>query len=341
MDEVTERAQPRWRDALLREPAGAGRVRCTLCPFRCVLADGQAGVCRVRRNDGGALRTATYTAAVAHLTAVERKPLYHVRPGARVLTVAGPGCSFRCDYCINFRLSQYGRDDDAPWLGDPARPGELAARAAAAGALLGMSYSEPSLAPELTLDLAAHGVPVVWKSNGYITAEAVAVVAPALLAVNIDVKAADEAAHRRLTGASLAPVWNAIELFRAAGVWVEISTPLIPGISDSAESLRSIAGRIASIDADIPWHLLRFTPDFRMRRAAPTPPSALDAGRSSGRECGLRFVYVERALGPDGRNTACPRCDARLIDRGIWQMVHNVIRDGRCPECDYSVPGRW
>ena len=102
------------------ELAGAGRVRCTLCPFRCVLGDGQAGVCQVRRNDGGVLRTATYTAAVAHLTAVERKPLYHVRPGAQVLTVAGPGCSFRCDYCINFRLSQYGRDQDAPWLGEPA-----------------------------------------------------------------------------------------------------------------------------------------------------------------------------------------------------------------------------
>jgi pyruvate formate lyase activating enzyme len=338
---LTGDTAPRWRDALFGEPAGRGRVRCTLCPFRCVLADGQAGVCRVRRNDGGTLRTATYTAAVAQLTAVERKPLYHVRPGASVLTVAGPGCSFRCDYCINFRLSQYGREDAAPWLGAAARPGELAARAAAEGALLGMSYSEPSLAPELTLDLAAHGVPVVWKSNGYLTAEAVALVAPALLAVNIDVKAADEAAHRHLTGASLAPVWQAVELFHAAGVWVEISTPLIPGISDSARSLRAIAARIASIDADIPWHLLRFTPDFRMRRADPTAPPALAAGRSAGRECGLRFVYVERALGPEGRNTVCPRCNAQLIDRGIWRMRHNSIRDGRCPECDFSVPGRW
>jgi pyruvate formate lyase activating enzyme len=341
MSDRPERAGPRWRDALLGEPAGPGRVRCTLCPFRCVLADGQAGVCRVRRNDGGALRTATYAAAVAHLSAIERKPLYHVRPGASVLTVAGPGCSFRCDYCINARLSQYGREDDVPWVGEPARPAELAARAAAAGALLGMSYSEPSLAPEVALDLAAHGVPLVWKSNGYLTAEAIALLAPVLLAVNIDVKAADEAAHRHLTGASLAPVWNAVELFRAAGVWVEISTPLIPDISDSAESLRAIAATIASIDANIPWHLLRFTPDFRMRRADPTSPAALAAGRSIGRESGLHFVYVERALGPDGRNTACPQCNTELVGRGIWRMVHNKIRDGRCPECDFSVPGRW
>lgn len=332
---------PQWRDALLGEPARNGRVRCTLCPFRCVLADGQAGVCRVRRNDGGTLQTATYTASVAHLTAVERKPLYHVRPGASVLTVAGPGCSFRCDYCINFRLSQYGREDSAPWLGAPAQPAELAAQAAAAGALIGMSYSEPSLAPELTLDLAGRGAPVVWKSNGYLTAAAVALVAPALLAVNIDVKAADEAPHRHLTGASLAPVWNAIERFRAAGVWVEISTPLIPGISDSPQALSAIAARIAAVDADIPWHLLRFTPDFRMRRADPTPPTALAAGRAAGRESGLRFVYVERALGAEGRNTHCSRCNTQLIDRDIWKMVHNGIRDGQCPVCDFSMPGRW
>jgi pyruvate formate lyase activating enzyme len=295
----------------------------------------------VRRNDGGTLQTATYTAPVAHLTPIERKPFYHVRPGASVLTVAGPGCSFRCDYCINFRLSQYGRDDAAPWLGEVARPAELAAQAASAGALLGMSYAEPSLAPELTLDLAAHGVPVVWKSNGYVTPEAIAVVAPALLAVNIDIKAADEAAHRRLTGASLGPVWDAIEEFRAAGVWVEVSTPLIPGTSASPGSLTAIAARIASIDANIPWHLLRFTPDYRMRRAAPTPPSALERARSIGHAAGLAFVYVERALGPPGRNTSCPRCGTRLVDRGVWSMVHNDIRDGLCPGCGYSVPGRW
>jgi pyruvate formate lyase activating enzyme len=323
------------------EPAGPGRIRCTLCPFRCVLADGQAGVCKVRRNDGGTLRTATYTAGVVHLTAVERKPFYHVRPGGQVLTVAGPGCSFRCDYCINYRLSQYGRDDAAPWLGEPARPDELAEQAASAGALLGMSYSEPSLAPELTLDLASRGVPVVWKSNGYVTAEAVSVLAPALLAVNIDVKAADEVAHRHLTGASLAPVWNAIELFHAAGVWVEISTPLIPGTSAAPESLRTIATRIASIDVNIPWHLLRFTPDYRMLGADPTSPAALALGRSIGRDCGLLYVYVERALGPAGRNTVCPRCGTQLVDRDVWQMVHNVIRDSLCPGCGFLMAGRW
>jgi pyruvate formate lyase activating enzyme len=343
MNDKLQARQAQWRSAMFGEPAGPDRVRCTLCPFGCVLADGQLGVCKVRRNHGGTLETATYTAAVAHLTAIERKPLYHVRPGSQVLTVAGPGCTFRCDYCINYRLSQYGRADDdvAPWIGEPAEPETIAAQAAAAGALLGMSYSEPSLAPELTLDLASFGVPLVWKSNGYLTDRAVSAVAPALLAVNIDVKAADEASHRHLTGASLAPVWDTIAQFHALGVWVEVSTPLIPGTSDSAESLRAIAARLASLDPGIPWHLLRFTPDFRMSGSAPTLPSALAAAREIGRQSGLRFVYVERALGEDGRNTACPSCSLTLIDREVWRMVHNGITGGRCPRCGFSIPGRW
>lgn len=332
---------PQWRDAMFGEAASAGRLRCTLCPFRCVLAEGQTGVCQVRRNEDGVLRTATYTTAVAHQTAIERKPFYHVRPGTPVLTVAGPGCSFRCDYCINFRLSQYGRDDEAPWLGEPAQPAALAARAARAGALVGMSYSEPSLAPELTLDLASHGADIVWKSNGYSTPEAIAAVAPALLAVNIDVKAADEAAHRHLTGASLGPVWTAIEAFRAAGVWVEVSTPLIPGTSDSPEALTAIASRIASIDANIPWHLPRFTPDYRLRDAPPSPPSALSQAQAIGHSEGLPFVYVERALGEPGRSTSCPTCGIELITRGVWSTVHNSLREGMCPECGWVIPGRW
>lgn len=335
-------AGPRWRPATFAEPADSGgRVRCVLCPFRCRLADGQAGVCKVRRNNGGTLETATFTVAAVHLTAIERKPLYHVRPGASVLTVAGPGCSFRCDYCINYRLSQYGRDDAAPWAGQPAEPAELAARAADANALLGMSYSEPSLAPELTRELAAHGVPLVWKSNGYLTAEAADELAPCLLAVNVDVKAADEAAHRRLTGASLAPVWETIGRLRSAGVWVEASTPLIPGASADPGTLEAIASRLAAVDPGIPWHLLRFTPDYRLRAAAPTAPDDLRAARRIGHAAGLRYVYVERALGPAGRNTTCPSCGLTLVERGIWATVQNVIADGRCPRCGCEIPGRW
>jgi pyruvate formate lyase activating enzyme len=337
---------PMWRPAVLGEPGdGRGRVRCGLCPHACDLADGETGVCRVRRNHRGVLETATFAVAVEHLDAIERKPLYHVRPGTKVLTVAGPGCSFRCNYCVNHRLSQYGRVAGSGWVGGPAQPAEIVARAAAAGAAVGLSYAEPGLAPELTLALAEHaaprGVPLVWKSNGFLTQAAVDMVAGALDAVNIDVKAADEGAHRRLTGAALRPVLDAVERFRAAGVWVEVSTPLIPGVSAEPAALASIAGHLAAVDPDIPWHLLRFTPDFRMRRPPPTSPDALAAAVAVGRAAGLRFVYVERALGIDGRRTRCPGCDTLLVERGIWETLHNKIVTSACPQCARAIPGRW
>lgn len=334
-----------WGPAVLAEPAGHGKVRCELCPFQCALADGQVGACHVRRNRGGTLETATFAAAVVHLDAIERKPLYHVLPGTQVLTVAAPGCTFRCDYCINHRLSQYGRADTAPWSGAPARPADLVGLARAAGAAIGLSYSEPGLAPELTLALAEHaipaGVPVVWKSNGFLTSRAIDLVAPLLTAVNIDVKAADDAAHRRLTGASLRPVLDAIERFRGAGIWVEISTPLIPGVSAEAAELRAIAGTLAAVDPTMPWHLVRFTPDFRMTDPPPTHPDDLRAAREIGRAAGLAFVYVERALGAGGRRTDCPSCGTRLVARGIWETLSNSITEGRCPGCTHPVPGRW
>jgi pyruvate formate lyase activating enzyme len=338
-------AGPSWIPAVLASPARQGRIRCDLCPFQCVLGDGQTGACRVRRNRAGTLETATFTAAVAHLDAIERKPFYHLRPGSMVLTVAGPGCTFRCDYCINHRLSQYGREDTAPWTGGPAQPRVLVGQARAAGAAIGLSYAEPGLAPELTLALAEHavpaGVPVVWKSNGFLTEQAIDLVAPVLTAVNIDVKAAGDAAHRKLTGAPLGPVLRAIERFRALGVWVEISTPLIPGASAEIAEQRVIAATLAAIDRGMPWHLLRFTPDFRMRDQAPTAPAALRAAREAGRAAGLEYVYVERALGPGGRRTQCPACAAALVERGIWETLQNEITAGRCPRCQHKIPGRW
>ena len=344
MTTATTRA-PAWTAAVLGRPVAGGAVRCDACPFRCTLPEGRTGICGVRRNAGGTLVTSTFATSVAHLDAVERKPFFHVRPGSRVLTLAAPGCTFRCTYCINHRLSQYGREDDVPWTAEPADPAALVERARAAGAAIGLSYTEPGLAPELTLALAElaapQGIPVLWKTNGFLTPAAVDLVAPALTAVNIDLKGADEDAHRRLTGAPLAPVLDTVERFLAAGVWVELSTPLVPGSAAEPEQLRAIARRIAAISPDLPWHLLRFTPDFRLTAAPPTSPAALAAGVREGREAGLRYVYVERALDEPGRRTGCPGCGTTVVERDVWALRRSLLERGACPACRTPVPGIW
>ena len=339
-----ERFDVDWRPALLFEPSGS-RLKCTLCPIGCALADGQAGACKVRRRSGDGGETATFATSVRHRDVIERKPFYHFRPGSETLTVAAPGCSFRCDYCINFRLSQFGRDEQAEWHAEPVDAGELAREAAAAGAAVAFSYTEPSLALELTLAVAEAGAPlgvdVVWKSNGFLTAGAVRLAAPVLAAVNIDVKGSDDARHRELTGAPVRPVFAALGLFRELGVWAEVSTPLIPGVSSAPADLAAIAREIAAVDPDLPWHLLRYTPTYRRSGDRPTTPEALAEAVEIGRDAGLKHVYVERALGEAGPATSCPSCGTTVVERAVWGAVRSHLSGGACPTCGTSVAGRW
>lgn len=333
-----------WTPALFSRPDG-DRVLCTLCPHACRLADGDTGACRVRRRTGAGLETATFATTTRHLDPIERKPLYHFRPGTAALTLAAPGCSFACRYCQNFALSQYGREPDVAWTAEPVDAAGVVAEAAAHGASVALSYSEPSLAAELTLALSAaardRDVPILWKTNGFVTPEALAALAPCLSAVNVDLKAADETRHRALTGAALAPVIAALHGFAAAGVWVEVSTPVIPTVNADRDSLRRMADVVRSVGADVPWHLGRFSPEYRLRHLPPTPTESLREAAEVGRAAGLRHVYVERALGPSGRETACASCGRVVVERGIWSTTAVHLVGGACPSCGAAVPGRW
>lgn len=221
----------------------------------------------------------------------------------------------------------------------------MVAEAQAHQAVIALSYSEPTLAAEATLALWAEakpaGVEIVWKTNGYITPEALRQVAPALAAVNIDLKTADEASHRRLTGAPLEPVLASLRGFLEQGVWVEISTPWIPGLNLDDTSLTTLAALIHDLNPEIPWHLLHFHPDYRRRDTVPTPPEWLDHARSRAQAMGLRHVYVERALGVEGRNTHCPKCRGEVVTRELWAGVQTRLDHGRCLHCGTPIAGKW
>lgn len=337
-----------WRRADFWHAEGR-RMVCDLCPFRCVLAAGETARCAVRRcnANGDALETATFATSVWHWHSVERKPLYHFRPGLRTLTLAAPGCNLRCDYCQNAVLSQFGRDPMASWSGRPLDPVSAVDAAHRAGAGIAISYTEPTLAAELTQALAreiARGgrdIPLIWKSNGFITQEALATLAPLIGAVNIDLKAADERAHRQLTGAPLGPILAAAASFKRLGVWVEISTPLINGVNTESGQIREMAAMVAAIGCDVPWHLVRVVPEYRMQSLMPTSPALLERARDIGVEAGLRHVYVERALGASGRQTRCPHCAAIIIERAIGALEQNHLVAGRCPVCNEAISGVW
>lgn len=333
-----------WRPAAFQRRTARGIV-CTLCPFGCELGDGDVGRCHVRRRSGDRLETATFATSVWHLQPIERKPFYHVRPGSRVLTVAAPGCTFRCTYCQNFRISQLGRDARADWQARPLDPTELVSAARAADASIAFSYAEPVLSAELTLAAAdearAAGIPILWKTNAFASTEAALRLSHALHAACVDLKSADDAGHRRLTGAPLAPVLDTLATWRAAGVWLEIATPLIPGFNTDPPALAAMARIVRALGPDTPWHLLRFHPDYRLQDAPPTHPELLRVARGIAHEHGLRHVYVERALGEEARHTYCPGCAAVVVQRDIWSTRAVSLHDGRCAHCHHPIPGRW
>jgi pyruvate formate lyase activating enzyme len=310
-----------------------------------MLRDGQVGACGVRRRTGNGMETATFATTVQHIDANERKPFYHFRPGGRSLTLAAPGCTFACGYCINHRISQYGREPWVAWRAEPVEPAGVVTRALAEGADICFSYTEPSLGMELTEAIAVlarpAGVRLLWKSNGFLTPEAVDRAAGVVDAVNVDVKAADTGAHHRLTGAPLEPVLDTVRSFVERGVWVEVTTPIIPGICDEPAQLASIAEFVASVGVGVPWHLVRFTPTYQMTEHPPTTPAALAEAVRIGRAAGLRYVYVERALGAEGRATRCPACDETVVSRGVWQLERSNLQAGRCHRCGRALEGRW
>lgn len=291
------------------------------------------------------METATYATSVLHAHPIERKPLYHVHPGQTVLTAAAPGCTFACTYCQNFSVSQYGRTNEAPWTARPITARELVAECTDKRALLAFSYTEPILAAELTLDVAEirgdTRPSILWKTNGFVTTNAARLVAPALLAANVDLKTPAEASHRKLTAAPLAPVLEALSIWKENGVWLEISTPLIPGLNTDDASLRALAALVFSFGAETPWHLVRFHPDYRLQESTPTHPDLLRRAVRIARDVGLAHVYVERALGDEGRNTSCAGCGQTVIRRGVWSLAENALIHGKCPHCSRTIPGRW
>jgi pyruvate formate lyase activating enzyme len=223
--------------------------------------------------------------------------------------------------------------------------GALVDRAKEAGCGIAFSYSEPALALELTMAVAKiarrQSVPIVWKTNGFLTKIARRAAAQCLSAANVDLKCSDSKLHERLTGAPVAPVVETIRELVDSGIWVEVSTPVIPGISASTDELTGIADTVARIGVDIPWHVVRVSPEFRLSSDRPTNLEEMNRAVESGRRAGLRYIYVERALGAAGRATTCPACGLHVVERGVWNTERIELNDGRCGNCCSRIPGRW
>jgi pyruvate formate lyase activating enzyme len=322
-------------------------VICSLCAHECRVRDGRRGKCGVRSNIGGKLYSHVYGELVAeHVDPIEKKPLFHVLPGTTSYSIATMGCNFHCHHCQNSSISQVVGLPVAGLQGRKVEASAVVTSALRQGcASISYTYVEPTVFFEFAYDCAVEAqrfdIKNIFVSNGYISKIATRKIAPHLAAINIDVKSYRDDFYKKVCGARLQPVLECIQLMRELGVWVEVTTLLIPGLNDTEEEITGIASFLVSVDANIPWHVTAFHPTYRMKDRPPTSAESLKKARWIGLEAGLNFVYEGNVHGGSGENTFCPSCRECVIERRGFSIGTNKLIEGICPQCRTILPGVW
>lgn len=332
------------KEAMFYERVGGNSVRCGLCRFNCLIRNGSRGICAVRENRDGVLYSLVYGKLCAeHVDPIEKKPLFHFLPGSRSFSIAAMGCNFKCRHCQNYTISQVALD--APVGGTERLPQEVVQRALDHDCRsISYTYTEPTVFFEFAHDtgrLAVEaGLKNVFVTNGYISSAALATIAPFLHGANVDLKGFTEEFYRDFVHARLSEVLDSLVTYRRHGIWLEITTLVIPGLNDSDAELAGIADFIVThLGADTPWHVSGFYPTYKLTDRPRTPAATLRKARDIGCAAGLRFVYVGNVPGEGGENTSCPSCSALLIKRSGYVIETYRISNGACPDCGANIAG--
>ncbi|HMK42719.1 MAG TPA: AmmeMemoRadiSam system radical SAM enzyme [Dissulfurispiraceae bacterium] len=331
-------------EALLYDRLTENAVSCRLCCHYCTIKPGHRGICTVRENQDGNLFSLVYGKIIAaNVDPIEKKPLYHFYPGSLSFSIATVGCNFCCKHCQNNEIAHYPRHH-AEIVGQDASPDQIVDAALRAGcSSISYTYTEPTIFFEFAYDCARlareRGLKNVFVSNGYTGPDATRMIAPYLDANNIDLKG-DDNFYRKLAGAHLKPVLDTIHLMKELGIWVEITTLIIPDWNDSEEFLQWAAQFIASVDPAIPWHVTQFHPTYQLLDKPRTPLSTLVRAREIGLAAGLKYVYQGNMPGGGGENTNCPSCGNVVIERYGFAVSGMKLSGGSCSACGTPIAGR-
>jgi len=335
------------QEALFYDQEKELNVLCRLCHHNCHIKEGRRGICGVRENRQGKLYSLVYGRLVSeNIDPIEKKPLFHFLPGSKSYSISTVGCNFRCAHCQNYQISQYPHAHEGEIIGRERSPEDVVNAAQQANCRsISYTYVEPTIFYEFAYDCAvlAHqrGIKNVFVSNGYMGEEVTRHLAPVLDGINIDIKAFSEKFYHQVCKARLQPVLDNVRLMRRLGVWVEVTTLIIPGWNDSDDELGRIAAFIKEVDPAIPWHVTAFYPTYQMLDRPPTPVATLRKARKIGLAAGLRHVYEGNIPGEGGESTYCPACNALLLERFGFSIGRNQLADGRCPSCGEQIAGVW
>ncbi|MBF0571979.1 MAG: AmmeMemoRadiSam system radical SAM enzyme [Candidatus Omnitrophica bacterium] len=319
-------------------------VQCRLCPNLCVLAPGQYGTCKARKNIQGKLYSMVYgKIATAHTDPIEKKPLFHVLPGSNAFSIATTGCNIQCLFCQNWEISQAFPFDFAT---QAASAEDVVRQALSSGAQsIAFTYSEPTISYEYVLDIAKlakkAGLKTLVVSNGYIEQKPLKELLPYIDAYKVDFKGYDDTFYQKLTQGHLQPVLDAMKTIKQNGTWLEIVTLLITGQNDSDEKIRGLSHWVSSnLGNEVPMHFSRFSPQYKMLNVPPTPEDTIIRARQIAMQEGLKYVYTGNIVYPQGEITYCPISKEEVIVRQGMFTVSNDLRDGACSDGE-KIPGIW
>ncbi len=333
-------------EAYLYESLKENLVKCKLCNHRCIIKDGRRGICGVRENRHGTLRTLVYGSVIAqHIDPIEKKPLYHFFPGSLSYSIATVGCNFKCLFCQNADISQMPSEDRKMIMGDAVTPQEVVTAALKGNCKsISYTYTEPTVFFEFAYDTArlAHenGIKNIFVTNGYMTQEALQMIHPFLDAANVDLKAFSEDFYKTYCSAKLKHVRETLTLMKSLGIFLEVTTLIIPGLNDDVNELEELAQFLVhSLSRETPWHISRFHPTYRLTDRPRTPVETLVMAREIGIKAGLRYVYTGNVPGESGGNTFCYQCGQILVDRWGFFIKKNLIKNHRCSHCGAKIHG--
>jgi len=336
--------------AWLSKRLNDSEILCQACAHACKLKEGEYGICGVRKVEEGELRLLVYgLASAVNVDRVEKKPMYHFLPHSQAFSVGTVGCNFACSFCQNADISQYPQENDHQIIGQSLSPEHIVSLAQEHGcSSIAYTYNEPIVWFEYSYDTAklAHeaGLKNIYVTSGYETKKALDLLAPYIDGMNIDIKSFSNDFYKEICGAKLKPVLETVKHAYEKGIWIEITTLLIPGKNDSNEEIQALAEFIASVDTHIPWHLSAFRPTYKMTDVINTPVSTLERAYQIAKKVGLKYVYVGNVNDRAYQSTYCPNCNKEVITRNgnIGQSVHNQLsQDGLCPFCKYELEGVW
>lgn len=332
------------KEAMFYEKLQERKVKCFLCAHHCIVSPGKRGKCGARENREGVLYSIVYGRLISmNIDPIEKKPLFHFYPASTSFSISTVGCNFRCKHCQNYDISQYPKEHETI-PGEDVTPEQVVDAAERARCKsISYTYTEPTIFFEFAYDCArlAHdrGIKNIFVSNGYTGPEAAKAIAPYLDGNNIDLKG-DNEFYKKICGAKLQPVLDTIRLMKELGVWVEVTTLIIPSYNDSDKVLGDIIEFIKSVDPAIPWHVSQFYPTYKLLDVPRTPVETLRRARQLGLEKGLKYVYTGNVPGEGGENTFCPECKELIIER-YGYSTQSKIKEGRCFKCSAEIEGVW